>query len=209
MEKKYQCAHFDRVEVGLAYEFEIIRGDLPGVTVEADEGFFKNVKVDVENGTLKITHSRHIGWAFRLTRPVVKVMLPDIKGLNVSGAASGSMKGFESLGDFALDMKGATSLEAEFKAGKTDVRLRGACRLKVSGSSETVVIDAGGTADIDMEKFTVGNAAVRLAGVSHGTIHVTGRLDVRLNGVSELSWLGEPVMGDIRTTGISTMKKVG
>ena len=38
---------------------------------------------------------------------------------------------------------------------------------------------------------------------------VNGRLDVRLNGVSELGWLGEPVMGDIRTSGVSKMKKLG
>lgn len=209
MERKYECADFDRVEVGLTFEFEIVRGDEPGVWVDADEGFFKNVKVDVEDRTLKIAHSRHIGWTFRLSRPKVWVVAPDLKGLKVSGAANGIMKGFESLEDFSLEMKGATNLEAEFTAKKLDLRVRGACHLIMSGSAETAVIDASGSIDTDMEKFTVADAAVRLGGVSHATIHVTGRLDARLNGVSELRWLGEPTMGDIRTTGVSSLKKVG
>ncbi len=209
MKKTYECADFDRVEVGLTYEFEIVHGDEPGVWVDADEGFFKNVKVDVEDGTLKIAHSRHLGWAFRLTRPKVWVVASDLKGLKVSGVASGTMKGFDSLDDFRVELKGATRLEAEFTAKKTDLHLRGACHLKISGASETAVIDAGGSSNLDLEKFTVGNAAVRLGGVSHGTVRVTGRLDARLNGVSELGWLGEPTMGDIRTSGVSTLKKIG
>ena len=209
MKQQYDYSDFDRVEVGLAYEFEIARGEAHGVWVDAEEGFFKNVKVAVEDGTLKITHSRHIGWTFRLTRPKVWVVVPDLKGLKVSGAASGTMKGFDSLQDFSLEMKGATNLDAEFTAAKTDVHLRGACRLTVSGASETAVIDAGGSSNLDLERFEVATAAIRLSGVSHATIHVTGRLDVRLNGVSELGWVGEPTMGDIRTSGVSTMKKIG
>jgi hypothetical protein len=209
MKKEFEVTAFDRVEVGLTYEFEITRGDTPEVWVDAEEGFFKNVRVEVTDGTLKVDHSRHIAWTFRLSRPKLWIVMPDIKSLKVSGAATGSLKGFDSLDDFYVELKGATGVHAEFTAKKTEFRLRGACHLHVAGASETAVIDAGGTADLDLEKFVVGNAAVRLAGVSHGTIHVTGRLDVRLNGVSELKWLGDPAMGDIRTSGISTLKKVG
>ena len=53
----------------------------------------------------------------------------------------------------------------------------------------------------------VNNADVRLSGATSGTVNLNGRLDADLSGASKLSYLGEPTMGNINTSGASTLSK--
>ena len=48
-------------------------------------------------------------------------------------------------------------------------------------------------------------AAVKLSGASRLTVRMDGRLDARLSGVSHLGLIGNPVMGNIRTSGASRL----
>jgi len=51
------------------------------------------------------------------------------------------------------------------------------------------------------------NADVSLSGGSRATINLDGRLDADLSGGSNLLYIGDPTMGDINTSGGSTVGK--
>jgi hypothetical protein len=199
---------FNCVEVSNTYEFEIVKADSFGISLTADEGLFKNLKVTNDGGILKVTHSKHIGWKFRLSRPSVKIAMPVINGLRVTGAVTGYISGFDSREDFRLEMNGASRVTADMTAGNMQFHIRGACGVEARGSAESLVIDVNGACELDMKDFTAHNAAIRLNGTSKCTIKVDGRLDARLAGVSFLNWIGDPDMGEIRASGLSLMKKI-
>lgn len=199
---------FNRVEVTTTFDFRIVQSSSFGVSVEAEEGMFKNIKINVDGDTLKVTHSRHLGWRFRFSRPSVRISMPVIKGLRLTGAVEGSVKGFQSSEDFKLDMDGASKVTTHISAGNTEFHIRGACFVKVKGTAESTVIDVNGANHLDMEDFAVNNAAIRLNGASNCTIQVNGRLDVRLAGVSNLNLMGAPTIGDIRTSGLAKINNI-
>jgi hypothetical protein len=70
-----------------------------------------------------------------------------------------------------------------------------------------MVADASGASRFNLDDFTVNNADVDFSGASSGTVNLDGRLDADLSGASRLWYIGEPNMGNIDTSGASTISK--
>jgi len=203
----YEIVDFNKIHISGIFDVEITQSDTYKVNVDANHHFFRNLDVSKEGDTLRIRHSRHIGWRAALVKPRVEIMLPVLKELRLSGATGVKISGFNSIESFKLDMSGASSLEGDITAGNTDFDVSGASRIRLYGSSRDAVIRASGANRIDLHEFTIENAAVKLSGASRLSANVSGRLDARLSGASYFGWRGEPVMGDIRTSGAARLSK--
>ena len=203
----FDITDFNKIHISGIFEVEITQSNTFKVNVDANHHFFKNLDVSREGDTLRIRHSRHIGWRAALVKPRVEVTLPLLKELRISGATSVIIAGFNSSESFKLDTSGASSLEGDITAGNIDVDVSGASRIRLSGSSKDAVIRASGANRIDLHEFGIENAAVKLSGASRLSANVSGRLDARLSGASYFGWRGEPVMGDIRTSGAARLSK--
>ncbi|MBN2074474.1 MAG: DUF2807 domain-containing protein [Dehalococcoidales bacterium] len=203
----FDISDFNKVHISGIFDVDITQSDTYKVNVDANHNFFKNLDVSKEGDTLRIRHSRHIGWRAALVKPRVELILPVLNELRLSGAASVKISGFNSSESFKLEMSGASSLEGEITAGNADFDVSGASRIRLYGSSRDAVIRASGANRIDLHEFTVMNAAVKLSGASRLSANVSGRLDARLSGASYFGWRGEPVMGDIRTSGAARLSK--
>jgi len=82
-----------------------------------------------------------------------------------------------------------------------------ASRSSLTGSASDLAIAASGASCVELDNFPVNNADVTLSGASRGTVNLDGRLDADLSGASKLSYIGEPTMGDINTSGGSTLSR--
>ncbi|MFC1946627.1 head GIN domain-containing protein [Chloroflexota bacterium] len=204
---KFDIADFSTIHISGIFEVKITQSDTYKINVNANHNFFRNLDVSKEGGTLRVRHSRHIGWRAALVKPRVEITLPVLKELRLSGAASVKISGFRSSDSFKVEMSGACSLEGDINAGNADFDVSGASRVRLYGSSRDAVIRASGANRIDLHEFTIENAAVKLSGASRLSANVSGRLDARLSGASYFGWRGEPVMGDIRTSGAARLSK--
>ena len=203
----FNMADFSGVEVSGAFEVEIVRADSHSVSVSGEDELFRNLDVSKDGERLRISHARHIGWRAQITRPRVRITLPLLRELRLSGATKASVSGFSSSEAFKLEVSGASSLSGEMIVGNAEIELSGASRARLTGSAGDVVIEGSGANHMDLSGLSVRNAAVRLSGASHLTIRMDGRLDAKLGGVSHLGLIGDPVMGNIRTSGASRLSK--
>jgi hypothetical protein len=199
----YDYTDFNRVEVGYAFRVEITRSDSYSISITAPENVFSVIHVS------KVGEALRIG----LTSPIplsgakATITMPDLRDLNFSGATKGTITGFSSSNDFSVELSGASGLEGDIQAGDTVVRLSGASKAKLEGSAKDISIDASGASGIDLSRFPVNNAQILLSGASNSTVNLSGRLDADLSGASKLSYIGEPTMGNINTSGGSTLSK--
>jgi len=155
-----------------------------------------------------------------------EITLPELHELRFSGATHGTAKGFSSTQDLILSLSGASSLDSDFKAGNVEIGLSGASDLKgelessgdvkmiISGASileltgeanDLYIEECSGASVLKLSNFPVKNANVDLSSASTATIKLDGRLDANISGASRLSYIGEPTMGDITTSGDSTI----
>jgi len=216
---------FTHVEASYACELEVTQSDSYSVSITAGDNLIKSVRVDTQDGTLRIRRTLSSLRGLIPGTFQAKVTMPVLERLDLSGASKGTVTGFSSKGDFITNLQGASSLAiANMSAADTKVKLAGASkvtgqvhgasaefnlsgasRVELEGSASNVVIDAAGASHVDLAGFHIGGAKVKLSGASHATLNIDGQLDASLSGASKLYWLGKPVMGDIETAGASTI----
>ncbi len=206
--QEFTLKDFSRVEVGGAFDVELIRSDAYGISVSGEEDLLRNLEVSKDGDNLRIRHPRHIGWRAQLTRPKATVSLPLLRELRLSGASKAAVSGFESTEEFRLGMSGACRVGGEIAAGNTVIEMSGASKGTLTGRANDVVIEVSGANQLDLRGFSVHNAAVRMSGASQLTLHMDGKIDARLTGVSHLNLAGKPVMGNIKTSGASTLTQI-
>jgi len=221
--RQMDFSDFNKLDVSYAFEVEVTRGDSYHVAIAADDNLFDHLQVNKSGSTLKIGLKPLLN--LRRTTLRAEVTMPELAGIELSGASQGTVTGFGSTADLDVETSGASSIElADISAGDVDVKASGASRItgdlkagdvrfNVSGASTVQFEGSGGNIDADVSGashlklavFPVNDADVSFSGASDGTINASGKLDVDLSGASKLVYLGEPRMGSMNISGGSKL----
>jgi hypothetical protein len=228
--REFGLAGFSRINIHWAMEIEVAQADSYSVVVTGNETQLKNIDAHLEGDTLVIRYNLNLVsvLAAPLSRMSVRIAMPELKELNIAGAAAGRVHGFRSESDFALylagasrldisdmsvasmkwDLSGASRVSAEIKAaGDVHMRDSGASRVELKGSGKDLDLEAAGASHIEAMDFSVHNARVRFSGASRGSINLDGKLDARLEGASHLEFKGQATMGETAIAGASSLQR--
>ena len=201
----YAFSDFNQVEISSAFRFEIEQSSSYSINITADDNIMEYVRVSQDGQTLKIG-LRTATWLGPVTLEA-SVTMPELGGLEVSGASRGTVAGFSSNEDLAIKVSGASRVTGDITAGDVDFGISGASTIQLEGSANDMVADVSGASSLKLDDFTVSNADVDLSGASSGTINLDGRLDADVSGASRLRYIGEPTMGTIDTSGASSISQ--
>jgi len=203
--EEYAFTNFTKVEISSAFEFEVNQSSSYSINVTADDNVMDYVRVSQVGQTLKIGLGT-VTWLGPVTLRA-SVTMPQLSGLTVSGASRGDIYDFSSTEDLDITVSGASRVNGDITAGNVEFDISGASTIQLEGSANDMVASVSGASRFNLGGFTVNNADVNFSGASSGTINLDGRLDAELSGASRLSYIGEPTMGDIDTSGASTISK--
>ena len=228
--RQFNFTEFTRVDIGSAFSYEIKQSDTYSISITANDNLFDVIEVTKEGQTLKIgMESPEVPWAiFNIDpRPKAVITVPQLFGLNGSGATRGTVANFSSTenfeievsgassvelveisaGDIHLEVSGASNVDGDIAAEDMDLDVSGASSVQLEGSAKDVVIYASGASRLKMADFHINNADITLSGASKGTINAAGELDVQLSGASTLEYIGQPTLVDMDISGGSALKK--
>jgi hypothetical protein len=202
--RTFDYTGFTRLDVGSAIPVEVTRADQFGISVTADNNLWPYVIVSKSGDTLRITLES--GHSYLNTHIRAKVSMPALSAMDLSGAVSGTITGFSSESDFQGTLSGASKLTGDLTAGDVTLRLSGASSVTLTGSGTSLDANASGASSLNLDGFKVTNAEVTMTGASHGSLDVTGRLDVSLSGASSLQYSGNPTLGRQNISGASSLR---
>lgn len=222
--RSYDFSDFSRIEIGDAFELTVTRADTYSVAITAREGLFDHINVAQHGDTLKIDlqgfflNFSHSGQA--------TITMPELRGLELSGAAEADVSGFTSgqdldvqltgasrldlameTGEFSAELSGASQLTGSLAATATDIVLSGASRIELEGSGGDLRLEGSGASRAKLADFPVGDADIVLSGASHASLDISGRLDVDLSGASQVDYSGNPTLGDSDISGGSQLER--
>jgi hypothetical protein len=221
----YPLDKFNQVEISSAFDFEITESDAYSIQITADDNLFNHIRVSKDGDTLKID-SRTLSIIGPVTLKAV-ITMPQLKSLDASGATHGTVSGFSSpndarivvsgasrvalsqmsVGGASLEVSGASGIAGSLAAKSMNLKVSGASEVELDGSASDIVVEASGASRAKLSSLKVSNASVNLSGASTGTVNLSGRLDAEITGASRLEYTGAPTMGNIETSGASTLSK--
>ena len=202
----YDFSGFDAVAIADAFSAEITAGDQFAVEVEVDHNLRDHLEVEVRNGELRIGldgRARARGDVVRR----VRITMPALSGLDVSGASRVALQGFDDPGG-ALDasLSGASELRGDLVTADLRATLSGASNLQLVGSAESAALDLSGASRARLGAFEAVSLEAALAGASNADVAVSERLGpLRLSGASSLHYAGDPIVANVQTSGASTI----
>jgi hypothetical protein len=228
--KNFDLSGFKRIHIKFAMEAEIIQSNEFSVSVSGSDTFMDNIDVFLEGDKLVLGYSLNLISLFAapFTRARARITLPELRELKVIGAARCNLRGFASAEDFSLQVAGASKMEMEditagsmrfdlsgasqvsgkiVSRGNLEMKINGASRVRLTGSAADLDLDASGASHLELDGFPVKNARIKLVGASRGIVDVDGRLDVVLEGASNLEYQGQVNIGDVKVTGASSIRK--
>lgn len=223
--KTFDLADFSSVEAGGIFRLEMVRDNSYSVTVTTDDNVADLLRVGKSGSTLKLDLAG--GRSYNSVTLEARVTMPELRGLDLSGASRGTLSGFSSSTDLNIDISGASRLEiVDVTAGDTEIEASGASRatgairasrvrldasgastLALDGTADEADVEGSGASRLELENLALGRANVDLSGASSATVNVSGRLDIELSGGSTLHYTGSPTIGNLDISGGSRVSR--
>ena len=222
--RDFDDVDFTHIEVGYAFNVEVIKSDSFGISITMDDNIFDYLIVSKSGETLSIGLKPNN--SYKSYSATTQIMMPDLYKLELSGATSGSIKAFSSTHDFIIQLSGASSLNmvdmetgpvsliisgasyltgSIITSGNAEFDLSGASSVTLSGSAYDLKANLSGASHMELDNLPVNNVDVNFSGASGGTINLDGTMDVNLTGASYLYYIGTPILGDLDMSGGSSI----
>ena len=127
--KDYDLGNFTAVNVGSAFQVEITQSDKYSVSVTVNENLVERLDVDVSGNTLRISLKPDIGLTGAATLKA-KVTMPELTGLDLSGASRTTLAGFNSDKSLKAEVSGASTLRGDLTCGDASFDVSGASKVQ-------------------------------------------------------------------------------
>jgi hypothetical protein len=205
--ESYDLADFTELEIGSAFDVEVTRGDDFAVEVTVDDNVVD--KLDVKRDGKKLRIAMQGPHTYVSTTQGARVTMPGLDRLDISGASSVTAgEGFVSDGALDVQLSGSSRLDGSgFQADEATLDISGASKVAMTGSARSADIKLSGASGADLGGFTVGDVEVNMSGSSDAVVNASGTITADLSGSSKLTYLGEPTLGELKTSGGSTVER--
>jgi hypothetical protein len=162
VDKPYDFKDFTDIELTNAYQYEITQADTFSVVISAHEYVFDRVDIRQSGSTLIIG----MRWVpFNNLNAKVKIKMPQLNKLTISGACEGNVTGFVANNSLEINLSGASRMDTDLTAGTTRIDISGASRVTGKLTAVDTQIKLSGASDTNMTLQT-GNTTISVSGSS-------------------------------------------
>ena len=200
--RTYQVAAFDRIEVAGPYDVKVVTGGKGGISASGNQKLLDETEVVVEGGVLKIKAKKkkgmRWGWSSR-GNATFTVNAAALRGAAIAG--SGEIAVDKIAGDFEGEVAGSGDLRlASVTGGKISLAIAGSGDVQAAGKTDSVEIAIAGSGGVDAKGLAARTASVSIAG--------SGSVSAQASDTADVSIMGS---GDVELTGGAkcTVSKAG
>ena len=167
-QQKREVAPFTSISAQGQFDIDVFCQKTQSIELEGDDNVLPLISIEVSNNVLHVRPLRD----YSVSTPIkVKISVPDLEGLTISGAGRAAVAGLHN--------------------DKFEVSVNGAPTVRVSGDTSTLAIDANGAAKVDTHKLHAAKVTVESRGVSGVQVYASEKLDVTVSGPSHVTYEGE------------------
>jgi len=203
-----KVAEFHSVEISSAIDLQLSQGDEASVAISApDVENRAGIKTVVNNGVLKIWYEqkRWFKGSGRKIRAYVSVK--SLRMLKASGACDITVNGDLQTDEMAMDLNGASDFKGSIIANVLRIDLSGASDVKIRGKVDNLRINASGASHFKGYDLAAENCKIDASGASDIQITVNKELSAEASGATNIDYKGTGMIGDIKSSGASNIRK--
>lgn len=179
---------FDAIEIGGAYELDVIVGEDFSVELSGPSEEMARVEATLKNGALVLGTKKRARGEHRGDHKGVKavVTMPALKRLSVSGVVDADISGVRA-NEFKLDLSGVG-----------EVNVAGAC--------DKLIARVSGVGEVDAQSLQCKTVDVKVAGIGEARVYASESVSAEVSGMGGIMVYGSPKLVDKRGGFFSEIK---
>jgi hypothetical protein len=182
--EKRIVAEFKGVDVGGAYDVEVVAQQERSIEIEGDDNILPLIKTEVKSGTLHVYSDK----SFNVKQPIkLKITTPDVQSIDLSGAS--------------------TARITNIKNDRLEIDVSGASTVIIKGETQILKIDSSGASKIDADNLKARAVNVSVSGAGTANVYATEELTADASGASTIIYSGEPKIVNKNDSGASSITK--
>ncbi|MDB5251258.1 MAG: hypothetical protein JWP27_427 [Flaviaesturariibacter sp.] len=201
---------FHAIRVSSGIDLYLSQGDEAVAVSAKDAATTKQIKVEVENGVLKIGFD----WKDRMVFSNGKqlkayVSYKQIDLLSASGGSDVMVDGTVKAPNLTINLSGGSDFKGRVESQTLRIDASGGSDLNIAGTTGSVKIDASGGSDVHGYDLVADSCSADASGGSD--IHVTVNKDLRAeaSGGSDVFYKGSATSINVSKSGGGSVKKTG
>lgn len=189
-------SEFDAVDISISSDINITvaEGGGHGLELKGYANIIKHIKTEVKNNVLYIEYDLDDTWTVNEEDTKVRISVPSLKSLSLSGAPDAHIQGNVKGEEFRLDVSGASEVVIDnINVDKLDVDMSGASDLEVKGGFvKQASYDINGAGKVEAYPLQTEETIASISGVGEGEVTASVRLDATISGAGSVKYKGQP-----------------
>lgn len=199
-----QLDSFHSLEVGGAFEIELIKSSEEKIVIETDDNIMPYIKTRVSGGNLDIDNTEDIN---NPTELKLSIYYKSLDELDISGAASLYSSDVLKASSLDLDCSGASEITLKFEVGTLNGDFSGASKMEFEGSVKSAELDLSGASVLRAYGLEIGDLDLEASGAAVVKVLVIDKLSIEASGASSVRYKGEPRISLNGISGASSVRK--
>lgn len=198
--------HFTKVHSGGSWEVILEEGNKEEVRIEARGVDLSKVKTEIDGDVLSVGlvkgNYNNVKLKFYIT-------YKELEGVKCSGSGTVEVTSPVRSEEFYAGLSGSGDIIlANLEAKKLSVGISGSADMEIKGGSvDQAEIKQSGSGDFEAERLAIGELVVSKSGSGDTFVGDLGMLSVSSSGSGDVVYSGSPKLGNIRTSGSSSITK--
>ncbi|MBC7446762.1 MAG: PspC domain-containing protein, partial [Hymenobacteraceae bacterium] len=211
--RTWELNDFTSIDAGGAYQVRIRKGSAFRVTALGPRRPLDKARVWVEDNTLHLAPEEGFniplfGSQGRQHEAMLfEIELPELTGLDVSGAVRADVGDFGGVGEINLDQSGATWVTLAVRTAPVRLDASGASHTLLTGTTRRLAADLSGACELRARRLVAEEVSVDASGASRASVNARRELRAEASGASHITYYGKPEKMDTDANGGSSIKR--
>lgn len=181
-QKSYTVSPFKSVNISGTGSITVTKGEETSVSIQTDDNLHQYLKVEVANGTLKISQDENLNPSDGIN---INVVTDDLSSFHLSGAADGTLNGITGPA-LKVSLSGAGSIEG-------------------NGEVDELTISLSGVGSADFKNLKAKKVKIDNSGVGSAEVFASEEFDGNVSGVGSIECHGQPEQVNKQVSGIGSI----
>ncbi|PZX51337.1 head GIN domain-containing protein [Algoriphagus chordae] len=198
--------HFTKVHSGGSWEVIMTEGNKEEVRIEAKGVDLSKVKTEIDGDVLTVGL---VKGSYNNVKLKFYITYKELEGVKCSGSGTIEVTSPVISDEFYAGLSGSGDIIMDrLEAEELTVSISGSADLKIkAGAVDEAEIKQSGSGDFNGENLAIGDLEVSKSGSGDTHVGDLGKVSVRSSGSGDVIYSGSPRLGDIRTSGSSSIRK--
>ena len=208
VKQQRSIGNFDKLAVRVGMRVQIVAGDAGKAELEGESNILEHVVTEVKNGELTVMLAQNK--SYKQTKGVtVTIHVAKLDQILVSTGCSVESDLPIQANTLTATVETGSRLTTSVSTKTLKLTVKEGSQAALQGTATDADIRLSGAGKLSADKLTIMRANVRLDGASRADIHVTETLSASADGVSTVTYTGNPTVTSQEATGLSKIRKQG